>query len=484
MSLTVSEKVIGVAVIVLLSILLFFLAETIGIRAFTGNRDSLQYITLGENFLAGHGFSLRDSPPYVLTAIRTPGYPLFLAFSKVVSGNYGVALFLQIVAYAGIVVLTYKISMILFEKKALALWAAILMFVDLDFIYNALSLLSDTLFTFFMTASVFSFLLFLRSDSRRPILGSFFFLGISALVRPTSLFLLPIYIVFVGLQWLKNDSRRISSLLFNLGSGLFIVSIILAPWSLRNFAVFGTLRTNSGDTPTLYPTLASQIIAFRDDTSQHEERLALLKRLEAEEREPRLDLKSFSNPPLRGEILGFETFQYHDWMTEEFKKILATAPGAYVKVVAFSTLDYFTRPFWLTALLHWGVIENLEFPSVSYQQAFLHGGVPGLLSELKSRLDCGLKCVTAFGSTWVGRVYLAMVSLFSLAGVVGFYRLKKDYRYITGFLFLAVFSFAVMHIALQGSGVQPRYRMPIAPFMISFALYGVALMKERVLKNA
>src|SRR3989344_3786665 len=164
MSFTTSEKVIGVAVIIFLSILLFFLAETVGMRAFTGTRDSLQYITLGENFLEGHGFSLRNSPPYVLTAIRTPGYPLFLAFSKALSGGYFLALVLQIAAYAGIVILTYRIAMMLFERKNLALVAAVLFFIDLGFISVALSFMSDALFAFFTVASLYLFLQFFRRD--------------------------------------------------------------------------------------------------------------------------------------------------------------------------------------------------------------------------------------------------------------------------------------------------------------------------------
>ena len=475
------ELEIGFLAAALMSAVFLFVWNTVGMQGFMGSgNDAVQYVILGENFLEGHGFSLRNSPPYVLTAVRTPGYPLFLAFSKALSGGYFLALVLQIAAYAGIVVLTYRIAMMLFERKNLALVAAVLFFIDLGFISVALSLMSDALFAFFTVASLYLFLQFLRRDDRKFVLWSFFFLGVSAFIRPLSLSLFPLYCIFAGWRWWKSSPRRVLSLAGTLGGAALIISLFLVPWSVRNFTVFGTFRLSSADAFALYPTLASQIIAFRDNTSHHEARLALLQRLEDHEQEPKLNLSSFSFPSLRGEILGSENFQYRDWMIGEFKTILFAAPRAYAEVVAFAAFDYFTKPLWLTPLLQWEVIQDLPFSETSYHQAFSRGGVSGLLSELKSRLDCGLRCITAFGFAWVGRVYLAAVSLLSLMGLAGMLRLRGEGRRAVLFILLAILVFALPHILLQGLGVQPRYRMPIAPLLTSFAVYGIVLVKEKM----
>src|SRR5437870_5156450 len=49
--------------------------------------DARGYQALALNALTGHGFSLNTAPPYVPDAIRTPAYPLFVAFVYSVSGR-------------------------------------------------------------------------------------------------------------------------------------------------------------------------------------------------------------------------------------------------------------------------------------------------------------------------------------------------------------------------------------------------------------
>jgi len=49
--------------------------------------DARGYQALALNTLTGHGFSLNTDPPYVPDAIRTPAYPLFIAFIYLVGGR-------------------------------------------------------------------------------------------------------------------------------------------------------------------------------------------------------------------------------------------------------------------------------------------------------------------------------------------------------------------------------------------------------------
>ena len=68
----------------------------------------------------------------------------------------------------------------------------------------------------------------------------------------------------------------------------------------------------------------------------------------------------------------------------------------------------------------------------------------------------------------------------SLMGLAGMLRLRGEGGRAVLFILLAILVFALPHILLQGLGVQPRYRMPIAPLLTSFAVYGIVLVKEKM----
>lgn len=465
---------------VVIGTLFMILVFSVGMSAFmwSGN-DAIQFMTLGENVLAGNGFSLRSEAPFTPTALRTPGYPLFLAFSKAVSGGYYLVVFLQIIVYAALAVLAFRIAMMLFHTRWIGIASAAVMMVDIDAVYTALSLIADTLLAFFFILSLYFFMRYLERGRMREIVWSFVSLGLSAVMRPSTLVLAPLYLAALWWHHRRNPDRRL--FLKRAAAGFFILFLFVAPWSARNYFRFGTIQPTTADAFALYPTLSAQIIALRDEVDDRDARAILVRNIEAQERDPKINLSAFPFKSLRGEILGVETFAYRDVLIGGFWDTVKSAPSAYAKIMVQGTAKYFTKTQWATPFLKWGVITNIPPPSRSYGEAYAESGAAGLIREFSSRLHCGAPCWVAFGANWFGRAFWTVMLLAAVFGWFYWYLVEPARRSVAVLVALAVVLTVLFgHVFYQGLAMQARYRIPIEPFLLAYGFYGLQILREQL----
>jgi hypothetical protein len=465
------ECTIGFLAVILSSAIFLFVWNTVGLSGLTwGGNDFLEYNILAQNVLDGNGFSLRNAEPYESSAVRTPGYPLFLAVSHAVSGNTVVASVLQIVLFAGFGILSYHVLLLLGLKRLYAFGGAILAVVELDVLSMSLYLISDMLFVFLLMLSLYFYLRFLRENDENVFVWGSLAVGLAALVRPVGVIL---FVIFAVTFLIRRGLRR------ELFYSAIIVLALLLPWSVRNFATFGTWRISSADTFNRYAVISSQIVGYRDGISYPEARESLMEKFiqDPEVRPfPPTDNVGYVNYGYaREEFLLFDNFHYDEWMKKEIKEIFWSSPVSYVKVILFGTIEYLTQVNWLTPLEHWNVLHPSYRPTKSVQQIFFEDGFTPLMQELGRRFSCGTSCIIAFGLNGVGRIFWAVVIIFS---GVGFFRAlfsqKKDRLVLMSVLSL-ILIYSLIHIFFIGTQVQPRYRMPFVPFFIGFALYGAAV---------
>ena len=206
--------------------------------------DAAQYDKLARGLEADRGFST-DGPPFEPTFYREPGYPLFVALAYRLSGdNQDVAAMLQVVVLALTVGLTAAVGARLFGAVAGLAGGALLGFSPEPLNY-ASTLLSETLFTFFLVATL-AFAIRAR-EHRRPVdlllvgLG----LGVSAFTRAFALGLvLPLAL---ALAW-DGRRTRLQPLLTRAGLVVVGAGLVLAPWVIRNWVAVGrpALTSRSG----------------------------------------------------------------------------------------------------------------------------------------------------------------------------------------------------------------------------------------------
>lgn len=431
-----------------------------------GGVDFADYDILARNIVAGNGLSLRNAPPYEPSAIRTPGYPLFLAAFYFIFGNRISAIIMQIFLLAGVGVLSYRILLLFGISQRIAWMGAFLTIIEPDVMSSGIYLLSDLLFTFFLLLSFYFFLHFSDKKNIASFLWASWFLSVSAVIRPLSLILLPIYLaVFIRLMGIR---------LRVLVPAVFLSLSLLIPWSLRNFSEFGTFKLTSVDYYGLYGVIGSQIISFRDGVSYGEARAGLLEEfVNAPELQPIPEINNISSHYPKEEFLLLDSFRYHKWMLDKFFGIFLSSPVLYVKVLFWGTVEYFNHVNWLTPLEHWDILRPVYQPSVSYRQILSDEGLGGAYRELIRRFSCGVSCFLSFSLVIGGRIYWALLMIFSVIGIKKLSVSFEDKRPVLFAFIVFAVGFALLHVSIIGTLVPPRYRMPLVPFFTGFALVGM-----------
>lgn len=199
-----------------------------------GGFDAFHYDRLSDNLLKHRVFSLEFGEGAVPETFRTPAYPLFVAFVKLVTGSVEALPIFQIILLAGSAILAYGICLLVAPgyKKVALLTSLFFLFDPVSF-FSSQFIATEALYTFLFLVCVY----FILKDGARPnlsfaIAGIFF--GLSALTRPSGLLMIiPIGIWFLWhLLFPKSELRKqifISAVVFFLAS-----ATVLAPWIIRN----------------------------------------------------------------------------------------------------------------------------------------------------------------------------------------------------------------------------------------------------------
>jgi hypothetical protein len=162
-----------------------------------GGADSADHHILADNLLNRGVFSMKTDAPFTPSARELPAYAFLLALSKYIFGNSIGVIFLQIFAFAGLVVLTYHIALRFLAKEHSALAVVLLYIVELYTLFMTLTVMNDILFTFFLVLSLWLFIRFIDRNETKMLFSSFAALGVSILFRPVGGIIFLFYIAYM-----------------------------------------------------------------------------------------------------------------------------------------------------------------------------------------------------------------------------------------------------------------------------------------------
>lgn len=215
-----------------------------GSDVFTSYSDANEYRIIAGN-IAQHGvFSEATvAPQLVLDAMRTPGYPAWLALFQWFKLPYFVAICVQDILAGIVAVLIYRLALLLFNNRRAGIGAAIIFAFDPAAIYWANLLMSDHFAgVFFITAT------WLLAKKKYGWAGVVY--GITTLIRPVFFYLFPLVIVMI--VWLHRNTIReslknktvLASMRPIIVMTLFFFLVIF-PWMIRNKVHFNTWALSS-----------------------------------------------------------------------------------------------------------------------------------------------------------------------------------------------------------------------------------------------
>jgi 4-amino-4-deoxy-L-arabinose transferase-like glycosyltransferase len=216
-----------------------------------GLHDQGLYLLHASGIADGNGYGFPNGEP---TAYYPVGYPgalagvIWLARQLPFSDTpYVVASVFNIVLGTVTVLLVFELARRLFDPTV-GLVSAAVVAVWPNLVFHAATPLSETLFNALMVGSLV--VLCRRPWPKRGpepwrLLAFGLLLGLSALVRPISLLIVPL---LAGVLWLAT--RRLSTAAVGIGVVALAVVVVIAPWTLRNRSVMGQtviISTNGGD---------------------------------------------------------------------------------------------------------------------------------------------------------------------------------------------------------------------------------------------
>ncbi|RKX30260.1 MAG: hypothetical protein DRP46_05815 [Candidatus Zixiibacteriota bacterium] len=205
------------------------------------------------------------------------GYPLFLGICTMLFGKvYWLILLMQIMLSSLSCVFIYKIARLLIKIKIVSLIAGILAAISLTSISLANALLTETLFFFLFTLSLYLFFKGMSTNSWRRVIIAGVLIGLAVLVRSAVLFFPVLLVIFAVLFPVHGqvEGRR-QLILKGIVAALIMVSI-MSIWGIRNkvahdsFTVSGTgmgaaqKYLAAGVLYITSPQSSQGFIAFRD----------------------------------------------------------------------------------------------------------------------------------------------------------------------------------------------------------------------------
>ena len=246
--------------------LLIFSSSPYGIVEST---DSDEYQQLAIN-LRDHGiFSREPNAPFEPEILRSPAYPLFLSGLYKLFGTYPLVVALAQIALTAITGLTvFGIGSLLFSRQT-GLLAVLFLSADPVSIYYSQVLLTETLFTTFLTLCLF----FLLRSFREPLLlrwslATGFVLALATYTRPTSYYLgvlFPLALVFFTQRSQGWRRACVTALIM-----FSVYAMCVGSWQARNYWLTGSMEFSQAKNQYLFVAKAAAIIAARDNISLEE----------------------------------------------------------------------------------------------------------------------------------------------------------------------------------------------------------------------
>lgn len=414
--------------------------------------DSNGYLRLAHNIADGNGFSQVTEPPYVPDAMRVPILPLFLAASIYVFDSYVPFVILQILLSSVLIVLAYFITRLISGNETLSLITAGLMAFEPYSIYISTSILTEIVFSTFLMAGAYMALRFIREPQVHAIIAASALFGLAALTRPIGQFLPAVLIFLVLLRMPWREYLKYLSL------AIIPFLIVIGPWLVRNYSIFGVAALSSSGLQNVYSDLGGAIIGVRDHIPTPEAKQQIEEDFAArygiEMKDLQRDLTHSSD------------------MFKEGVDIMLSNPLPTIKVFTSISITFFTHDAWTYYLQRWHILpgyETLFSPSYTLM-------TEGPLEAIRQSLEhAGLTLPTAV----LGRLFWLVVSILFFVGIASLF-LQGGVSRTYALFILSLVLYLLALSASVGFGINGRFRYPVNSIFFTGAAMGGSLIVLRL----
>jgi len=418
--------------------LLFFLfAYLKGISIFwDGPQDVRAYTHLAQNILRfGSYISLNDITP---ESWYTPGYPVFLAVLYAIFHSWIPVVILQNIIAAFTAVIIYRIGSE-YGSPRTGYIAGLLFALEPTSATLPNFLWSETVFVFLLVISSYYFLRFVSSPNASTAMILGFLLAIATYVRQASFFLPILMLLSIGSIYIFLKTPAWKKIFTMTILVLCITYLILTPWLVRNYIIYGRASIGGAGSMMLYFYDAVPFAYYKNSSSK----IAHLFDRETVAT-PAWDIPYRSFPPDMHYTAG-AGLQHEKEILAAAKHIIMRAPVEYIffhSITGFSGMVL--KSGWTD------ILRRLDISPTSTPLLWYGTAGAGILFYI---------CVTFLAS--IGAIRL----------------LRRDVRA----LLLAIMSILLIayFIAVTGpASYRERYRYPVQPYLFILAASGILAVTE------
>jgi 4-amino-4-deoxy-L-arabinose transferase-like glycosyltransferase len=409
-----------------------------------GGGDSTDYVNLAENMLRYHNFSLIPGSGSNPETFRTPAYPFFVAAVILFTGGIKAVPIFQIVLLVLCGFLVYKTALAFSSKyKAVGLIAAGLFMFDPALFFTTQFVTTESIYTFLLLISVY----FLISRSYPQKIGyiiSGISFGLSVLTRPSGILLLVPLAIFM--LWNLCHSKEKGSYLLNSVYMIAALFLVVSPWIIRNGVRTGVYKIASVDSYNAINFNVPQYFNYRYGTPIEGVRSSLhaqiggLSDLEQRDIKNSAIIKAVVWNKMRGHLLDYAVFH----VSKSFNFFFSSGLKFDLNFLSSFYEDSPSNLVW--------------HPEKSLVNSVLGGNMRQALGLFKENA-----------------IYIPESVFLLLVFILGLYW-TISMRSRSASLF---FGLIVMLALVTGQLSNPRYRIPVIPFMYITAAAGAMEMLAR-----
>ena len=409
------------------------------------NEDATEYLSMAESVALGEGFRSFG----VVSAIRTPFYPLFLSLIYLFRLPLFAIVFFQNILFSFAVVFVYRIGREFFSDLTGKI-ASVLLVLEPNMFFVVNFGTTETVFIFLIVLFTYVFAKWYTSDKfdKKYLILSSVFLALATLTRPVALYLVAVIGFLMIIKWFfRRDKFVVYLKSFIIFVILFL--LILSPWLLRQYLVFGKAKLSSIDTWMLYTRITP--IAFADKIGVDYFTASEILMSQLPDKIPNFDT-----------ITAEHSFEYGAFMTSEAKQLLSEHWPAVARFYSMSlSCGLFSTGYDY-------MLEDLGLERkggrISFTETLLKGDVRKFLGAF-FKLDIFQLALINGALDWL------IIYIFGLIAVI--YSLKTKEKFLAMILILILAAYFVF-FAL-GPQCHARYRLPAFPFLLLLGSFGFSI---------
>lgn len=396
------------------------------------------YYEISQGIMNGHGFTWDTMAPWKPNPLRPPVWPFLIAFWVKIFGSYWAVFAFEMILGSLIPVLAFHVSLKIFGERVGKWVGTALCFEPYSVLFSFL-LYSETCFIFFFLLFALFLLRYFQDKTIRNLVWMSVFMGLATLVKPTIQYVPIILAALMPWDSRKNVTKKI---LRDIAIMLALFAVVVAPWVYRNYREFGVIGMSAQPAFNLYVYLMPTVLAIDEHST-----------FDAEQKKTVL-INGFSST----DTITLATSGIY---SGKALSVIKEHKVALVKSGLISLVTFFTHDGMLTVLGNLGI----RIPNI------LNGSALSLIAHPRELTSAVIHYAASPAVIiLIMRLVWIVITLFFLWGVYAHFK-KEGVTTIALSALILVLYFAAT-TAINGFGVNARFRMPVEVFILGFAAYG------------